>query len=351
MSMQKALLIVNTGTPDDPGKKSVRKYLSEFLNDPRVIDLPWLARKILVNLIIVPFRASHSAELYQRLWTPDGSPLRINLEKLVFKLQEKLKQEYTVTGSMRYGNPSLRSALNQIRDNSVKELTVLPLYPQYASSTTGSVRNLLIEEIRKWPVKPEVRFIDQFYSHPSFIDAFAARIRHYRPEKFDHLLFSYHSLPVKHIRKVHPENDYLECTCMHRFPEYGKYCYRATCYETSRLLSAKLSLREGTFSTSFQSRLSKNWMGPFTDKVLLELVQKGKKKILIAAPSFVSDCFETTIEISEGYRNVFMNNGGENLVLVESLNDGDEWVEAVLGIIDKFNGHSWSFNGHSIGRR
>jgi protoporphyrin/coproporphyrin ferrochelatase len=330
--MNKVLLVVNTGTPDDPGKVAVRKYLSEFLNDHRVIDLPWVVRKILVNLIIVPFRASPSSMLYTKLWTDKGSPLKINLENLVLSLQQKLKDEYTVVGAMRYGNPSMKSALEQIRKCSVKELTVLPLYPHYASSTTGSVHEFINNELNIWKSIPEIRFIDQFFSHPSYIEAFSEKIKKYKPGEFDHVLFSYHSLPVRHINKVHPGKDHESCECIRNFPDHGKCCYKATCYETTRLLVKKLGLRVGSYSTSFQSRLTKNWIGPFTDKILTELLNEGKKRVLVVAPSFVADCLETIIEIEDGYKSNFLQAGGEQLVLVESLNYDDSWVNSVIKI-------------------
>lgn len=332
--MKKVLLLVNTGTPDDPGTGAVRRYLSEFLNDPHVIDLPWFIRKILVNFIIVPFRAPHSAGLYRKLWTEKGSPLRIYLDSLVSKLQEKVNDEYIVIGAMRYGNPSLRSALKKISLASVNKITVLPLFPQYASSTTGSIRDFILNEINSWKQQPAINFVNEFYSHEAFIEAFAARIKQHNPEQFEHLLFSYHSLPVKHIQKVHPEHSYSGCNCSNEFPGYGRYCYRATCYETTRLIAKKLNLPADTYSTSFQSRFSKKWLTPFTDKILQELLMKGKKKILIAAPSFVADCLETIIEIDSGYTSRFIQSGGMKLELVGSLNDSDKWVDAIIQIAE-----------------
>lgn len=331
--MKKVLLIVNTGTPEAPEIRPVRKYLSEFLNDPRVIDLPWIARKILVNVIVVPFRAPHSVKLYKKLWKQDGSPLKINLNKLTARLQKKLQDEYTVIGAMRYGKPSLRSALTMMDLMDAEEITVLPLYPQYTSSTTESVKDVIIKEMKSWKSKPQVRFIDQFYSNPGFIEAYAGRIAMYDPSEYDHLLFSYHSLPLRHINAVHPQIDYKQCTCNVSMPEHGKMCYRATCYETSRLIADRLHLPEDSYSTSFQSRMSSDWLGPYTDHVLKDLLSKGKRKILVAAPSFVADCLETIVEIGENYSNIFRELGGEDLMLVESLNSDYLWVNAIAEII------------------
>lgn len=328
----KVILFINAGTPDKPDIKHVRRFLSEFLNDCRVIDLPWLLQKILVNLVIVPFRAPKSTRSYQKLWIGKGSPLLVNMENLGLKLEQKLKGEYSVYGAMRYGNPSLKDILKKIKSESVDEITVFPLYPQYASSTTGSVHEFIMKEIQTWNVIPAICFTGQFYSHPSFINAFANQVKRYNPEMYDHVLFSYHGLPLRHIQKAHPENDYTKCDCHNSLPDHGIYCYKATCYETTRLLAEKLNLIPESYSTSFQSRLSKNWLTPFTDRTLKELIQKGKKRVLVVAPSFVADCLETIIEIKDEYKNLFKQSGGKELVLVESLNDNDEWVDAIFKI-------------------
>ncbi len=328
----RVLLIVNTGTPDKPEVKDVRKFLSEFLNDKRVIDLPWLVRKILVNLIIVPFRAPRSTKLYKKLWTSDGSPLLYNLNSLVIRLQSKVNNGYKVMGVMRYGNPSLRETLNKMRNSPPDKLIIFPLYPHYASSTTGSVNELTAGIVRNWDVIPDIKFIGQFYSHPEYIDAMVRHIENYNLQTFDHVLFSYHGLPLSHIQRIHPETDCSNCSCNEKFPENGTFCYKATCYETTRILSAKLNLTPERFSTSFQSRLTKKWLSPFTDETLIKLAGSGRKRVLVIAPSFVADCLETIIEIKEEYSVLFKNEGGEELVVAESLNYSDEWAESLINI-------------------
>lgn len=330
----KVLLIVNTGTPDKPEVKDVRRFLSEFLNDKRVIDLPWLLRKILVNLIIVPFRAPKSTKLYKRLWTADGSPLLNNLKKLETKIQFRLQNRYNVMGVMRYGTPSLRETLNSMKNNPPEELVVFPLFPHYASSTTGSVIELTAGIVRNWNVIPEIRFVGQFYSRREYLDTMADHIIKYDPDKYDQILFSYHGLPLSHIQSVHRDRDCRECKCWEKFPVDGAFCYMATCYETTRLLSAKLKLPPDKISTSFQSRLTKKWLGPFTDETLIKLARSGRKRVLVIAPSFVADCLETTIEIKEEYMNIFRNAGGEELTLVEGLNGSDAWANALISIAE-----------------
>ncbi|HEX2920789.1 MAG TPA: ferrochelatase [Bacteroidales bacterium] len=333
--MEKVILIVNTGTPDDPGKRSVRKYLSEFLNDPMVMTMPPFIRKYLVNGIIVPFRAGHSSKLYYNLWTNEGSPLRYIMERLVQKIQLYVGNEYKVIGAMRYGNPSLEKAVSDMKD-SVKNLTILPLYPQYTFSTTGSVISLVNRIIENWEKKPSVRFIKQFYSKSAFIEVYCEIILKYDPGSFDHVVFSYHSLPLSHLEKIHKGIKPIDCDCHSALPDHGALCYKATCYETTRLLSSGLKLNPGSFSTAFQSRFYGNWLGPFTDKLLMKLIKENKKRILIAAPSFTIDCLETIVEINDGYRKMFAKAGGE-LVMVESLNDNDKWIKALTEIINAGN--------------
>ena len=336
MAKKKALLLVNLGTPDKPRKKDVRKYLTEFLNDRRVIDIPWLWQKLLVNLIIVPFRAGNSTKLYKMLWTEEGSPLLIYLNNLADKLQKKLEGEYTVYKAMRYQKPSLYKTLEQIRDKQYDELVLFPLFPQYASSTTGSIVDRVFKKVRQWETMPGMKVIGQYYDHPDFVDAFASQIKSYDPAGYDHVVFSYHGLPNRQINKVHPGNDGVDCVCEKEMPSYGNLCYKATCYETTRLLAGKLNIPEEKYSVGFQSRLSKNWLYPFTDELVADLAKKGYKRVLITAPAFVADCLETTVELEYEYKELFTEYGGEELTLVKSLNDSDEWAEAIIKIIHHF---------------
>ena len=334
MMSRKFLILINTGTPDKPGVREVRRYLSEFLNDRRVIDIPWLLRKLLVNIIIVPFRAPVSTRKYLKLWTEEGSPLLFNLENLVGKVKSCLKDEYEVIGAMRYGNPSLQNTLEHVRNQSPEQMIILPLYPHYASSTTGSVNEFIFSKVRKWDMIPEIRLIGQFYSHPAYINAMTIHLRGYDPSKFDHVLFSYHGLPLSHIERIHPGSDCRKCSCEKAFPSECSMCYKATCYATTRLLAEKLNLSPGKFSTAFQSRLTHRWLEPFTDVVLQNLASGGTRKVLVIAPSFVADCLETIIEIDEEYRNLFKKEGGKEFVMVKSMNDNDEWVKAIIQISD-----------------
>jgi ferrochelatase len=332
---RKAVLLVNVGTPDAAEVKSVRRFLSAFLNDPYVIDLPWLLRKILVNLIIIPFRAKSSTQLYQQLWEKEGSPLLSNSMKLRDKLALKMGEEYHIFLAMRYGNPSLKKALIEIQKENFDELILIPLFPQYASSTTETVYQKVIQETKLFSTFPKIKFVDQFYREPEFIEAWWARAQSYDFNNYDQILFSYHGLPLSHIQKSHPEHDLKTCGCEHKMPEYGQHCYKAATYETTRLLVEKFKLKEGEYVHSFQSRLSKKWLRPFTDESLLQLAREGNKKVLIFAPAFVADCLETKVEIGAEYAELFKKAGGKQLDLVESLNDTEAWVQALGKIIER----------------
>lgn len=329
---KKAILLINVGTPDKPEIKEVRKFLREFLNDRMVIDLPWILQKILVNLIIIPFRVKKSTALYKSLWTPEGSPLLVYLIKLSRQLQLKLKDNYEVYPAMRYGKPSLKEVLSQMKEVKYKEIVILPLYPQYALSTSGSVKSKVYEIIKRWKEIPAIRFIEQFYQHEAFIHAFSNQISKYKPLEYEHVVFSYHGLPLRHIRKIHSSISCEACICEKEMPDYGSFCYKAACYETTRLLVKSLKIPDSKFSVGFQSRLSKNWLTPFTDEIIAKLAQNGIKRILITAPSFVADCLETIVELEKEYNELFQKKGGMELTLVKSLNDSDEWVDAIIKI-------------------
>ncbi|MDP2336682.1 MAG: ferrochelatase [Bacteroidota bacterium] len=331
-----AVILINVGTPDEPTVKAVRRYLSEFLNDRRVIDIPLVLQKILVNLIIVPFRAPKSTKLYERLWTEKGSPLLYFSEQVQDELQQKLDSRADVFLAMRYGNPSMGKALAAIQKGNYDRLIILPMFPQYASSTSGTAIQAVMDQVRTWNTIPEIHAINQFYDHPAFLDAFADRIQSYQPEKYDHVIFSFHGLPNRHLEKNHPDKPIQSCNCENGLPEFGKFCYKATCYQTTRELVNRLGLKSGQYSVSFQSRLSKNWMTPFTDQNLVGLAKSGSKNLLVVAPSFVADCLETTVEIGLEYKELFVANGGQNLQMVESLNDSPQWIYALEKILNPY---------------
>ncbi len=328
-----AVLLMNVGSPDEPTVSSVRKYLTAFLNDKRVIDLPWLLRKFLVNAIIIPFRVKKSTGLYQHLWTEKGSPLIYYSEELKQKLQVQLGDSFQVFVGMRYGNPGYKKALSEIKKKGFEKLILVPLFPQHAMSTTETAVVAAQKEIKKLGIKSEIIEVGQFYDHPKFIDAFVVQARKHDLSKFDHIVFSYHGLPNRQVEKCHPGIRVESCNCKSVLPNHGKFCYRATCYETSRLIASKLNLTGSDYSVGFQSRLSNNWLTPFTDAILRKKLSEGKKDILVFAPSFVTDCLETILEIGVEYGEEFKQNGGNKLQLVESLNVENTWVEVLAEIV------------------
>lgn len=335
--MKTGVLLVNLGTPDSTKTSDVRKYLREFLMDWRVIDIPFLNRWFLINFIIAPFRAPKSAHEYKKLWEEKGSPLLfhgVELQKLV---QEALGNDYVVGFGMRYQNPSLEKAVELFKDKGIEKLIVLPLYPQYASASTGSTIEEVMRIIGKWQIIPELKIISNFCDHPLFIKAFAALGEKYRKtQNYDHIIFSYHGIPERQILKGSVKNQCQLGTCCLSYHARNKYCYRAQCYETTRLLVKEMGIAEGSYSVSFQSRLGKTpWIKPYTDHVIADLAKAGKKKILFFSPSFVADCLETTVEGGEEYRDLFKEHGGEEWQLIESLNTSPLWVDCVKEIVLK----------------
>jgi protoporphyrin/coproporphyrin ferrochelatase len=331
--MKKAVILANVGTPDKPEPRAVFNYLTQFLNDYRVIDLPWLGRKILVNGIIIPFRLLNSTRLYKKLWTDKGSPLLYHTESLATKLENELGADYKVFTGMRYGKPSLNKVMQSIKEEGFDQVIVMPMFPQYASSTSGTATEKILQTISSWNVIPDTRFIGQFYDHPAYLDAFVEKAKQYDLQAYDHIIFSYHGLPDTHVNRIHPGIKVSECSCEQHMPEHGRFCYKATCFETTRLLAKRLGVPAEKHSVSFQSRLSKNWLTPFSDKVVADLAKSGKKNVLVFAPSFVTDCLETVIEIGFEYAEIFHENGGETLQMADGLNDSDVWAKALKRII------------------
>ncbi len=334
--MKKAVLLVNLGTPDSPSVSDVRKYLTEFLNDPRVIDINAAGRFMLVNGIIVPFRAPKSAKLYQHIWTSSGSPLTIHTKNLAEKVQKALGDEYMVEWAMRYQNPSLKSVLNRIREKKPSELIILPLYPQYASSSTGSTAEHILKELAGWEVIPSIKIINKFYDNPHYIKALVKSAEGYDLNAYDHIIFSYHGLPERQIKKAAAHYGDNSChfgNCCDAITEKNQYCYRANCFETTRQLVKHLNIPNGKYTTSFQSRLDDAWLKPYSDKVIEDLPKLGAKKVLVFSPAFVADCLETIHEIGTEYDEIFREHGGESVTLVKSLNDSDIWVNAIKEMV------------------
>ncbi len=336
--MKKAILLVNVGTPDSLDIRDIRKYLSLFLNDPHVMNIPWLWRKILVNGIIVPFRASGSAAKYRQLWTENGSPLRLHLENIRDKLQERLGDQADIWIAMNYSEPYLPHVMQRMQEQGYREIVVIPLFPQYAVSTTGSVEDNIMKYITQWPVQPKLTIVRQFYDHPVFLDAWTDRIAAYCPEQYEHVVFSFHGLPLSHL-PLPCRKEQIPCGCS-QLPEamdvYAKpnRCYRWACYDMACKLAGRLGLKDDQYTVAFQSRISSHWMRPFTDHVLKKLASKSAK-VLVVAPSFVADCLETSVELDIEYKELFLERGGSAYTLVDSLNDEPKWIETLVMLSEK----------------
>ncbi len=337
MKQKTALLLLNLGTPDSPGKSDVRKYLTQFLNDERVIDIPWVSRTLLVNGVIVPFRAGNSSKLYKAIWDEKtGSPLLKHTVDLQKKLQLAIGETIKVEMAMRYQSPSMESVLKRMKKEGYHKIIVFPLFPHYASSSTGSALQRFMEIVSKWWVIPEIKIISQYYDNQDYLNCVANRGKKYNIADYDHVVFSYHGLPERQVDKVY--NDGYLCKdhhCEDELTDTNYYCYKAGCYQTTKDIVTKLNIPEGKYTVSFQSRLDDKWLKPFSDKVIEDLAKNGAKNILVFSPAFTADCLETIYEIGTEYQEIFHKHGGHKVQLVESLNSGDDWVDTIRSIISK----------------
>jgi ferrochelatase len=322
--MKAGLLLINLGTPDASTLSAVKKYLREFLTDRRVIDLPLFIRHILVHCLIIPFRAKKSAHAYKLIWSSEGSPLMYHSQQLTEQVQKALGTKFQVALGMRYGSPSIQSGLEKLKG--CESITILPLYPQYSSAANGSAIEKAFHLLKKMEVIPAVKTIPHFYLNPAYINAQTELIKlHLAPDH--HLLFSYHGIPERQIKKSGCTN-----LCANTCPvDFSSNCYKAQCYATSTLIAKALNLSSEQFSTSFQSRLGKTpWIQPYTDEMLLSLAQRGIKKLSITCPSFVADCLETLEEIGQRGKEQWLKFGGEQFSLLPSLNSDPLWVSAII---------------------
>ena len=331
------VLLLNLGTPDAPTTPAVRRYLREFLMDPRVIDVPAVQRWLLVNLIIAPFRSPKSAAAYQEVWTEPGSPLLVAGQELEAAVQQRLGADFRVVLGMRYQNPSIRSALQRAMQTPIERLVVVPLFPQYSSAANGSAIQKVMDELTSdWNI-PSVRVLADFYDHPGFIQSQAALAREtLRGFACDKVVMSFHGLPERHVKKSWAEG-FDGCDIEGPCPAIGagnRYCYRAQCYATARALAAELELGDDDYVVCFQSRLGRDpWVRPYTDVLLPELARDGARNIAVLTPAFVADCLETLEEIGIRARQDWTDAGGHELRLVPCVNAEPAWAEAVAEMV------------------
>lgn len=325
--MSKAVLLLNLGTPSKPETSSIRKYLTEFLLDPRVLDINPIKRNLLVRGLIAPRRAPQLTKIYKSIWTEKGSPLLANMLSLQEKLQAKLGSEYIVECAMRYQKPALLDALKRLEKQSLDELILFPLFPQYASATTGSVLEKALKHITSWTTIPKLRVITEFCDNPGFIDAHAHKLQSIGP--FEKLIVSFHGLPERQLQKANEE-----CLCTASCCSRNISCYRAHCRRTYNALLKRLGRTDENTLLTFQSRFGKDpWIGPDTQETAIKLAQDGVKRIAIISPSFTMDCIETLYELGQEVRHKFIESGGSDCLVAPSLNDSPEWIETVWKLI------------------
>lgn len=334
---KRGIVLMNLGSPDSFRVKDVKKYLHEFLMDPRVIDIPYLQRLLLVKGIIVPFRASKSAEAYKSIWWKEGSPLIELTKQLQSAVQQHLNDPVTI--AMRYGNPSPRAAYEELLNkvSELEEVILVPLYPHYAMSSYETAVEYMKEVHAKGKYTFRLTILRPYYNHPDYIQAMVENMKPYLEKPFDHIVFSYHGVPARHIKK----SDITGRHCLQREnccavnSEAHSFCYRHQCFTTTKLIASQLNLPDEKYSVTFQSRLGKGWLEPFTDIRLAQLPREGIKKLLILCPAFVSDCLETLEEIAIRGKETFLQAGGETYTMIPCLNVHPLWVSAVANWIQE----------------
>ena len=329
---RRGIILMNLGSPDSDSTKDTRKYLNEFLMDKRVIDSPWLLRFFLVRFIISPFRAPRSAHAYQKIWTREGSPLLV----LSRQLQEALQKETVerVELAMRYGCPSPRKAFDNLlkKEPRLEEVVLVPLYPHYAMSSYETAVEYAKKIHRRFKYPFSLTSLKPYYDQEDYVFALAEHIRPWLRNDYDHILFSYHGLPERHLKKTDPTGHHcLEiANCCVRASPAHKLCYRHQVLETTQLVTDHLQIPRDKFSYSFQSRLGREeWLKPYTDFRFLEMPKEGIKKLLVVCPAFVSDCLETLEEIAIRGKETFLRSGGESFTMIPCLNTDPLWVKAL----------------------
>jgi ferrochelatase len=334
--MNKGVLLVNLGSPDSAAVGDVRRYLREFLMDGRVIDVPWPVRAFIVGMVLIN-RPKQSAEAYHKIWTPEGSPLVVTSRRVQAKLRERIN--VPVELAMRYRKPSIQEAVRKLAEEKVDEVLLIPLFPHYAMSSYETA----VERVKKvagW-VAPKMRIKVQppYGDAPDYIAALAASAKNHLEVGYDHLLFSFHGVPVRHLKETDPTGGHclIAPNCCNVASPAHATCYRAQCFKTVAAFAKQAGVPIGKYSVSFQSRLGRDlWLMPYTDKVLPEMPRRGIKKLLVICPAFVTDCLETLEEIAMRGRETFLSAGGTEFALVPCMNEHPLWLAALENMIRRF---------------
>lgn len=337
--MKRAVVLMNLGSPDSTEVKDVKRYLDEFLMDERVIDRPWLFRALLVKGIIVPFRAPKSAEAYKTIWTEKGSPLIVISKQLGDALKKEIEEPVTI--AMRYGNPSPKAAFDELVKNNpdLEEVIAVPMYPHYAMSSYETAVEYAKEQHKEGGYSFKLTTIKPYYDNGDYIHALCESIKPFLQSDWDHILFSYHGVPERHIYKgdITKQHCLKVPNCCDVPSPAHQYCYRHQCWTTTKLVTQRLTIPAEKFTFSFQSRLGRDpWLQPYTAQKLEELPKQGVKKLLVVCPAFVSDCLETLEEIAEQGKESFLHNGGERFEMIPCLNVHPLWVAALAKWVGEY---------------
>jgi len=330
--MKRAVVLMNLGSPDSTEVKDVKRYLDEFLMDERVIDKPWMLRTLLVRGIIIPFRAPKSAEAYRSIWTKEGSPLIVISEQLAKALDKEVEEPVTI--AMRYGNPSPKAAYDELlqQNPDLEEVVLVPMYPHYAMSSYETAVEYAKEQHKKGGYSFKLTTIKPYYDNADYLEALAESMKPYLEKEYDHILFSYHGVPERHIYKgdITGQHCLKVPNCCEVASKAHEYCYRHQCWQTTKLVTEKLGIPREKWGFSFQSRLGRDpWLTPYTAVRFEELPKEGIKKLLVVCPAFVSDCLETLEEIAEEGKEIFLHNGGESFDMIPCLNIHPLWVSTM----------------------
>ena len=333
----KGVLLLNLGTPEEPTAKGLRKFYKYFFSDPYVFDFNAVGRWLLRNLIIIPFRAPKTAKDYATIWMDEGSPLKVYADRLLDSVQKAYDdagEDVLVLNGMGYSEPFIWDTMAEFERRGVRDILVMPLFPQYSTATTESVFHGVRESAKKWKEAPNLKFVDDLYAEPAFISAWAALIgKHVSDAQAEHIIFSYHGLPESNIKRADKNGVCEMGACCETITDKNKLCYRAQCVATTRSIAAAMGWGEDRYSIAFQSRFgTQAWIQPYLDDHLEILIEKGVKKVAVVTPSFVSDCFATIHEIGIEYKEEFMKGGGDTFKLVPNLNDDKKWFDSVFQI-------------------
>ena len=337
--MSKAVILLNLGTPAEPTAKGLRDFYRYFFSDPFMFDFNPIARWALRNLIIQPFRAPRMAKDYARIWTENGSPLQVYADRLQKSVQQSFNEftsevgeKITVVNGMAYSKPYVWDVMRELESNNVSEILLLPMFPQYSTATTASIFDQVNKAAKKWKKAPVLHFVDDLFEEPKFIQAWAHVInKHLNLKDVDHVVFSFHGVPEKTIKKSDASDVCQFNKCCDDINANNRYCYRAQCIQTTKSIVRALDWGDINYSVAFQSRLGPiPWLQPYLDEHLESLIKKGEKRVAVITPSFISDCLETLFEIGEEYKNQFMESGGKHFQLVPNLNDDEEWFASVF---------------------